>query len=192
MAEFYEGFFSTVWVAWFICWVAFSLNVKATVRREAALPRLLNMALLFCGGALLWSQPVSVPGLMARFLPSSQWQFWAALGALLTLIGLLFTVWARIYLGRNWSGVVTIKANHELVTGGPYGLVRHPIYSGLTLAFIGSALAIGQWRGVLAVALVLIAIVHRILVEERFMRQQFGTAYDAYARSVSALVPGLI
>ncbi|MGB6451742.1 MAG: isoprenylcysteine carboxylmethyltransferase family protein [Steroidobacteraceae bacterium] len=197
LREFYQTFFSVVWLAWVIAWWVFALNVKATVRRQAALPRLLNMALLFCAVGLLfwaqWAQLVPVRGLTERFLPGSEWRFWAALGAALTLIGLLFTVWARVYLGRNWSGTAaTIKADHELVTGGPYGLVRHPIYSGLMLAFVGTALAIGQWRGVLAVALALVAIVHRIIVEERFMREQFGAAYDTYTERVRAIVPGLI
>lgn len=188
---FYRYYFATVWLLWIVTWFVFARNVKATVRREAAVPRLLNVALLLCAGSLLWASNVPIPWLTARFLPVSQRSFWAACGALLTLVGLLFTVWARIYIGRNWSGVVTIKADHELVTGGPYGLVRHPIYSGLTLAFIGSALAVGEWRGVLAVILALSAIAHRIRVEERFMREQFGAAYEAYAQRVRALIPGL-
>lgn len=88
--------------------------------------------------------------------------------------------------------MAAVKADHERVTGGPYRWVRHPIYTGLVLAFIGTAMAIGQWRGVLAVLLALIAIAHRMRVEERFMREQFGSAYGAYARRVRALVPGPI
>jgi protein-S-isoprenylcysteine O-methyltransferase Ste14 len=64
---------------------------------------------------------------------------------------MLFSVWARVHIGRNWSGVVTIKEGHELVDTGPYALVRHPIYTGLLVAFIGSAFARGNWSGVLAV-----------------------------------------
>jgi len=192
LGEFYHAFFLTIWAAWAVTWLVFSHNVKANIRRQAALPRILNVALLFCTFALLWAQQLPAPGLMERFLPGSQWPFWTTLGAGLTLIGLLFTVWARIFLGRNWSGVVTIKADHELVTGGPYGLVRHPIYSGLALAIVGTALAIGEWRGVLAVALAFIAFFQRILVEERFMRQQFGAAYDEYALRVRAFLPGVI
>lgn len=189
--EFYLVFFTTVWCAWLLTWLVLSRNVKDTVRRQATLPRLLNSALLFCAALLLWAIHIPVPALTARFLPASQAQLWAAVGAALTLVGLLFTVWARVYLGRNWSGVVTLKADHELITGGPYALVRHPIYTGLLLAFIGTALAIGEWRGVLSVALALVAIVHRIFVEESFMRQQFGAAYDHYALRVRALVPGV-
>ncbi len=193
LSDFYQLFFPAVWLVWVLTWWVFALNVKATVRSQAPVPRAVNFALLWIAAALLWSPRIAPPRLDERFLPGSQWQLWAALGAALTLLGLLFTLWARIYLGRNWSGSgVTIKADHELITGGPYGLVRHPIYSGLALAFIGTALAVGQWRGVLAVALALIAIVHRIFVEERFMREQFGAAYDAYAQRVRAFVPCLI
>ena len=191
--EFYQRFLPAVWLIWVVAWWIFAINVKVTVRRQALLPNLLNTALWFCAFGLLWAPFVPVRGLMERFLPGAEWQFWAALGAMLTLIGLLFTVWARVYLGRNWSGMgVTLKADHESVTGGPYRLVRHPIHSGLMLALIGTALAIGQWRGVLSVVLLLIAIAHRIFVEERLMREQFGATYDAYAKRVSALVPGLM
>ena len=88
--------------------------------------------------------------------------------------------------------MAAVKVDHELVTGGPYRWVRHPIYSGLLLAFVGTALANGQWRGILAVALVLFAFAQRIVIEERFMRQQFGSAYDAYAQRVRGLIPGVI
>jgi protein-S-isoprenylcysteine O-methyltransferase Ste14 len=192
LGDFYDDFFSIVWLLWMIVWFVFARDVKVTVRRQATLSRLLNMALLVYAAALLWTPRVAVPGLAGRVLPASQWQFWTALGAILTLLGLLFTVWARVYLGRNWSGVAAVKADHELITGGPYRWVRHPIYSGLALAFVGTAMAVGRWRAVLAVALALIAIAQRIVVEERFMRQQFGVAYDRYAERVRALVPGVI
>jgi len=191
--EFSRDFFGTVWLAWAITWWVFARNVKATVRQQAALPRRVNAALLFVAAALFWFPRLPLPVLYDRLLPAAQWPFWASFGAALTLIGLLFTVWARIYLGRNWSGMAaTIKADHELITGGPYALVRHPIYSGLALAFVGSALAIGQWRGVLSVVLALLAIVHRMRVEERLMREQFGAAYDAYAQRVRAFIPGVV
>ncbi|MGH8290925.1 MAG: methyltransferase family protein [Steroidobacteraceae bacterium] len=192
LGHFYDDFFSIVWLLWMIVWFVFARDVKVTIRRQAALSRLLNMALLLYAAALLWTPRVAIPGLSGRVVPASQWQFWTALGAILTLLGLLFTVWARVYLGRNWSGVAALKADHELITGGPYRWVRHPIYSGLALAFVGTAMAVERWRGVVAVALALIAIAQRIVVEERFMRQQFGAVYDRYAEHVRALVPGLI
>ncbi|HEV2272053.1 MAG TPA: isoprenylcysteine carboxylmethyltransferase family protein [Steroidobacteraceae bacterium] len=192
LSDFYEIFFYGIWSLWTIVWLLLARNVKVTARRQDTLPRLLNMALLLCAAVVLAAPHLPVPGLEVRLLPLSQWKLWAALGAALTLLGLAFTVWARIYLGRNWSGVAAVKADHELITGGPYRWVRHPIYSGLALAFVGMAIAGGQWRGVLSIALALIAIVQRIVVEERFMRQQFGAGYDAYAQRVRALIPGLI
>src|SRR6185312_489074 len=193
VTNFYEVFFPTVWLAWMVAWWAFAINVKTTVRRQPLLSRVLNMVLLWGAFGLLFVMaPLPWP-LTEHFLPFSEWQFWAAFGAALTLVGLLFTVWARLYLGRNWSGMfATIKADHELITGGPYALVRHPIYSGLMLAIIGTALALGQWRGVFATVLAFIAIVHRMRVEEGFMREQFGGAYDDYARRVPAFVPRVI
>ena len=192
LSDFYQYYFTVIWVVWLIVWFVWARNVKVTVRKQSTVPRLLNTALLSCAAALLWARQVAVLGLARRVLPASQWRLWAAAGAALTLVGMLFMVWARIHLGRNWSGVASIKADHELITGGPYRWVRHPIYSGLALAFIGTAMAVGQWRAVLAVMLALIAIAHRIIVEERFMREQFGSVYDAYAHRVRALVPGLV
>ncbi len=192
LGAFYQYYFYAIWLLWIIFWLALARNVKVTVRRHAALPRLLNLALLYGAAALLAGPFAPVPWLTGRVLPSSQWKIWCALGAALTLLGMLCALWARICLGRNWSSVAAVKDDHELVTGGPYRWVRHPIYAGLTLGFVGTAVAIGQWRGVLALALSLIAIAQRILVEERFMRQQFGTVYDVYAQRVRALVPGLV
>ena len=192
LSDFYEIFFYGIWMLWSVLWWVFARHVKVTAHRQAAFPRLLNLALLVTAAALLAVPHLPVPALEARLLPGSQSKLWAALGATLTFLGLLFTVWARIHLGRNWSGVAAVKTDHELVTGGPYRWVRHPIYSGLALAFLGMAIAGGEWRGVLAIALALLAIVQRIVVEERFMRQQFGVVYDAYARGARALVPGLI
>lgn len=192
LGDFYQYFFYAIWLLWLVCWLVLARSVKVTVRRQTAVPRLVNLALLYAAAALLAGPFVPVTWLTARLLPNSQWQLWCALGAVLTLFGLLFAIWARMDIGRNWSSVAAVKADHELVTSGPYRWVRHPIYSGLLLAFVGTALAIGQWRGVLAVVLSLIAIAQRILVEERFMREQFGNSYNTYAQRVRALVPGLI
>jgi protein-S-isoprenylcysteine O-methyltransferase Ste14 len=107
----------------------------------------------------------------------------------LTLAGLLVAVWARVHIGRNWSGTITVKEDHDLITSGPYSLVRHPIYTGLLLALSAFALARGEWRGVIAVALAFWAFWRKLRIEERWMREQFGVAYEEYSRRVSALIP---
>ncbi len=127
------------------------------------------------------------PVLNERLFPWAPWEFWTA--ALVTAAGLGFAVWARLHLGRNWSGTVTLKQSHELITTSPYSLVRHPIYTGLLIAFLGSAMARGEWRGVLAVAIAWVALWRKLRLEERWMRDLFGEQYAAYQQRVPALIP---
>jgi protein-S-isoprenylcysteine O-methyltransferase Ste14 len=88
--------------------------------------------------------------------------------------------------------VVQLKQDHELIVRGPYSIVRHPIYTGLLLAFLGSALAIGQWRALLATAIVAISFWRKLRLEERWMRELFGDRYVNYMRRVKALVPWVL
>ena len=97
--------------------------------------------------------------------------------------------WARLWIAGNWSSDVTLKRDHELVTTGPYRWVRHPIYTGVLLALLGSALAVGEWRGLLAVILAGAAFWRKLGIEEAVMRRQFGAAYASYAEHVPALIP---
>jgi protein-S-isoprenylcysteine O-methyltransferase Ste14 len=182
----YRYLFPVMWLSWVAYWWVSARNVKRTVRRESLPSRLSHIGPLILA-ALLFSVPSSVPVLGARFLPWAPWVFGIAAG--LTAAGLLFTVWARAYLGTNWSGTVTIKEGHELITSGPYALVRHPIYTGLLLAFVGSAMAIGEWRAVLAFAVASLALWRKLWLEERWMHERFGEAYQAYCRRVPALMP---
>jgi protein-S-isoprenylcysteine O-methyltransferase Ste14 len=85
-----------------------------------------------------------------------------------------------------------VKEGHELITSGPYALVRHPIYTGLLLAFVGCAMARGEWRGLLAVVLVFVALWRKLRLEEKWMRAHFGAPYETYSRRVAALVPYFI
>jgi len=182
--------FPAMWLSYFAYWWAMSTNVKVTERRESVPSRLARLGAIGCAVALLWLPRVPLPLLNERFLPLGALCFWS--GAAVTAGGLLFSVWARRVLGKNWSQAVTVKEGHELITSGPYALVRHPIYTGLLLAFIGSAVARGEWRGLLAVALVFGTLWHKLRLEEKWMRHQFGESYEAYSRHVAALVPHVI
>jgi len=115
-----------------------------------------------------------------------------ALGALLLVIaGMLFAYWARVHLGRNWSGEVIVKVGHTLITSGPYRWVRHPIYGGMTLALVGTALAIGAPYGFIALALILFGFLVRVRLEEALMRDTFPGEYDRYSRHTARLIPGV-
>jgi protein-S-isoprenylcysteine O-methyltransferase Ste14 len=176
-----------MWFAYIVYWWAMAANVKSDERREQASARLQRLVVMILAVVLLGFPRVPLSVLDRRFLPSSIWWFW--IGAAVTASGLLFSVWGRRYLGRNWSRAVTIKKDHELITGGPYSLVRHPIYTGLLGGLFGCALALGEWRGLVAVGLVFIGLLRKLRLEEQWMRMQFGESYDNYSRQVRALVP---
>ena len=186
----YRYLFPAMWLAWALYWWISSRHVKPTLRHESIGSKLSHILPLLLAAILLSVPHIPISLLGEKFLPSTWWRFPVA--AALTAAGLLIAVWARRYLGTNWSGTVTIKEGHELVTAGPYAIVRHPIYTGLILAFAGTAIAIGEWRVVFGVAFAVIAFWRKLWLEERWMREQFGERYQAYSRRVPALIPFIL
>jgi len=187
MSVAYRFLFPAMWLSWMAYWWLASRGAKATERREPLGSRLLHVLPLLLAFWLLWENRVPGAFLNERLFPWAPWAFWLA--ALVTAAGILFTVWARVHLGGNWSGIVTLKHDHELIVSGPYAIVRHPIYTGLLIAFIGSAAGRGEWRGVLAVLIAWWALWRKLRLEERWMAERFGEQYEAYRRRVPALVP---
>jgi len=183
--------FATMWGGWALYWWVASANVKTSVRRESVASRLSHVVPIGFAIALLLGWPaLQHAGVAARSTLRADWVFWVA--ALLTAGGLLFAVCARVHLGRNWSATVTIKDRHELIADGPSRFVRHPIYTGLLVAILGTALARGDWRGMLALAIAALALWRKLTIEERWLGQQFGDAYAAYRGRVAALVPFIL
>lgn len=124
-----------------------------------------------------------------RFEPVSFWI--EGFGIALVITGVALSIRARYLLGKNWSMSVELKQGHELIQSGPYRVVRHPIYTGLLIAFIGTAIAIGEWRAIISIAVMAVMIVYKIRVEDRWLHEQFGSVYTEYAARTRALVPGL-
>lgn len=147
------------------------------------------MVLLFPGFWLIFARNLRIRFLNWQALPRAPWL--TTTGVSLTLAGLIFAVLARTYLGTNWSGTVTLKAGHELVRAGPYRWVRHPIYSGLLLATLGTAIERDETRGIVAMALIYAGFLIKIRAEEQFMRNAFGVQYDQYKDTTGALFPHL-
>lgn len=175
------------WLAVLIVWVLASVASKPTVRTQSSGSRLLHIVLGIGGFVLVFDFRLKWGPLDARVLPATQ--ALGYVGLALTIAGLLFAIWARFYLGTNWSASVTVKEGHELIRGGPYSIVRHPIYSGLLFALLGTAIAVVRIRCFIGLVLVAIAFKLKSLLEEDFMQQQFGAQYTSYKREVKALVP---
>lgn len=176
-----------LWMAFAAVWMAASLTVKRNARVQPSLSLMIHSGLIIAAFLFLFWPRLSAGPLAWRFVPHSE--VLAATGFALTFAGLGLALWARFFLGRNWSGVAAIKQGHQLVRRGPYAVVRHPIYTGLTFAMLGSALALGELRGLLGVALGLAHWWTKSQIEERFLLDQFGAEYAQYRRQVKALIP---
>jgi protein-S-isoprenylcysteine O-methyltransferase Ste14 len=191
VASFYQYAIALMWALWALYWSISAANVKPTAQREPASARAIHLLLMIICFALLAAPPrIAHTGLFGRFIPADGTVH--GLGILIVVSGLLLAVWARIHLGTNWSGRVSVKENHELIQSGPYRRIRHPIYTGLLLAMLGTALAIGQWRGLIAVALMGITYWRKLQLEEAVMLRTFGEVYVRYAEHTAALIPYVI
>jgi protein-S-isoprenylcysteine O-methyltransferase Ste14 len=183
-------YIDSAWIAAGIVWLAGAVRTKRTAQAQTSGSRLLHLSVGAAALVLLFNSHAGIGPLASRFVPDSA--AIAYTGLALTVAGIGFAIWARAFLGRNWSAKVTIKQDHQLMLSGPYAVVRHPIYSGFLLALLGSALALGEVRGLLAVALAFVTWWFKSRLEENFMQQRFGGEYAAYKRRVKALIPFVI
>ncbi|HMK86997.1 MAG TPA: isoprenylcysteine carboxylmethyltransferase family protein [Steroidobacteraceae bacterium] len=175
-----------LWIIWLVYWVVSAQSTKRSRERESVRSRAGFLSAM--GLVVLLLAVHRWPGVLGMRVVGGDWIRYACALALV-LVGLAFSMWARSVLGENWSGTVTIKVDHELIRRGPYRRIRHPIYTGILLALLGSALATGQLRGLLAVVIACIAFRLKSHVEEAWMERQFGEQYAAYRRSSWAFLP---
>ena len=190
MQWFYDWLIPACWLVWLVWWQIAAGSTKTTQRIESIASRVFRTVLFLGGVALLFWTSAPLPWLYRHLVTPSLWTFW--LGTAITLAGLLFAVWARLILGANWSRSVTIKQDHELITRGPYKLIRHPIYTGMLIGFLGTALAITELRALVAFVLIFLSLWYKLRLEEKWMSAQFGQTYADYARHTAALIPWLI
>lgn len=176
-----------LWLAWLLYWLVAARGGKPVARSESVVSRLVYTVPILAGAVLLihpdW------PGIDGLVLPRGPWLGWGAL--VLVAVGLALTVWARRHLAGNWSGIVTLKEGHELIRSGPYRWLRHPIYSGLILALIGTALVIDRWAALIGLALLTGGFLRKLVLEERLLEGAFGAAYRQYRTETWRLAPWL-
>ena len=178
-----------LWLILLVIWLAAWGQSKRTRERQPVGSSLIHFIPFTLAFPMMFHPWTHVPWLQRRLLPSSQ--LLDVLSIALTALGVWVAVWARLSLGKNWSGAVTVKVEHQLVRRGPYAWVRHPIYTGLLLAMVGMALARNQLCGVFAVALLWLGAWLKSRDEERLMLKTFGADYEDYRRSTGALFPQL-
>jgi protein-S-isoprenylcysteine O-methyltransferase Ste14 len=183
----YSALIPSLWGLWLLYWIIAANSAKPTQRAENIRSRLTHIVPLTIGG-LLMGLPHTLHGLLdACLVPPAPVWLWCSTA--LVAVGLGFSVIARTRLGGNWSSVVTLKADHELIRSGPYRYVRHPIYSGLLLALLGTSFMLGTERALLGMALMTAAIIRKSIIEEHFLSAQFGESYVRYRAEVPALIP---
>lgn len=128
--------------------------------------------------------------LREQFVPHNVSVF--TLGLALAVAGAVLCIYSRVLLGRNWSATVQLKQDHELIEAGPYRVIRHPIYTGFLLLFLGSAIVTGDWRGLVAVAVVFVSFWRKLRLEEEWLTRHFGPVYESYCRRTKALIPSVL
>ncbi len=181
---------SDCWILFAVIWLIAAFWTKRSVYQESRWQRLGYMIPILIGGYLVFKgQRLSDP-LAFRIIPHVDALAWT--GIALCIVGLAFCIWARFTLGQNWSGSVTLKGGHELITRGPYALVRHPIYTGLLTMFVATVLVLGHVAGIIAMPLVFVSIWITLRHEEKLMLQKFPDQYAAYQRRVKRLIPFIL
>ena len=180
-----------LWAAWFLGWLLASVWTAKTLAKGSLGDRLLYGVFMSAGSLLLIFRPWALgPQLLHPLWLTPAWLGWT--GVALACLGFGVTWWARVHLGRLWSSAVTLKAGHAVIRTGPYAFTRHPIYSGLLLALVSTAVVRGTAAAALGLALTIIGIVLKLRLEERLLTAHLGDAYRDYKEQVSALLPGIL
>jgi protein-S-isoprenylcysteine O-methyltransferase Ste14 len=171
------------WVAFWVYWLAASTGVKAGQTRWT------RFAGIRVGVILVILLLLRVRAFKGHVVTNNLWL--QGIGLAVFLMGLALAIWARVHLGRNWGTPMSQKVDPELVTAGPYGSIRHPIYSGIILAMIGTTIAVSLYW-LVAVVVIGAYFLYSAIVEERSMARLFPDSYPQYKRSTKMLIPFIL
>lgn len=176
-----------LWIVFAAYWLISALKRKKTKQRESIVDRLVYISPLVIAFFLLYNPRANFSWLGTYFVPHTLAVQWA--GVSIMAAGVAIAIWARMHLGTNWSGVVTLKEGHELIRTGPYRNIRHPIYTGILMAFLGNVIVNGQVRGLIALAIIWASFFIKARREEAFLTQEFGSKFDEHTRHTGMFLP---
>jgi protein-S-isoprenylcysteine O-methyltransferase Ste14 len=176
-----------LWVGWAAYWIVAARHTMTNRRTESLLTGASYRVLLALGVILLASSGYHLSSANVFLWPQSA--ITLAIGLCLTMCGLSIAVWARRHLGKYWSGRITLKVDHRVIQSGPYAFVRHPIYSGILLALLGTVISIGTVQSCIGLAIIFISFVRKLTLEEQWLCAHLGAEYEHYRRRVKALIP---
>lgn len=177
------------WITFCVYWIISALKVKAITEKQSRLSALAHRFPVGLGWWLL-AYPALPPPMNFVVIPRTELSQLA--GVAICIYGLAFTVWARRTLAGNWSSDVTFKQGHELICTGPYRFVRHPIYTGLLIMSLGSAIEIGRLHCWMSLPITAVGFWIKLSQEERLLLRHFPDEYPAYQKQVKALVPFIL
>jgi protein-S-isoprenylcysteine O-methyltransferase Ste14 len=175
------------WIVFLVYWIVSAIRTRDTVQTESFASRYAILLVETAGFVLLFRHSAGIGFLGNRFMHRTLAS--AIVGSILTWMGIGLAIWARYHLAEYWSARITIKEDHQLIRTGPYARLRHPIYSGIILAAIGSAVVIDQWRCVLGVCLVLTGYCIKARKEEAMLTEQFGESFREHQKHAGFLIP---
>ena len=175
------------WGIWALWWLAMAFMSKSTKRRESPIQRIEHLVPAILGFMLIFREGFGGAWLAKPIVGVGAWGNLVCV--VVTVLGLLFAVWARMALGSNWSGTVTIKTNHQLIRKGPYRSIRHPIYTGMLGALLATAVTQGSLSGAIGFALVFLALYRKARREESFLSQEFGDGFVEHRAHTGMFLP---
>ena len=176
------------WVVFFVFWFVSAFSVKRAKLKQPLIHRLLYLVIALVAVLTLKGSVLAIPWNRAVLPRTIGMSIFAAS---LVLLGLVIAIWARVTLGGNWSARVTLKENHELIQRGPYRIVRHPIYSGLLVMILGTAILAGQASGFFALFICFLGFWIKSRQEEKLLTRHLP-GYEEYKAHTKALIPFLL
>jgi protein-S-isoprenylcysteine O-methyltransferase Ste14 len=175
------------WLIFVAYWLVAGFRVNKMERREPAGSLASRILVMVPAYWLLFSDDPNLGFLNGRFIPDKEWTF--ALGTALTWLGVAWAIWARYHIAQFWSATVALRRGHQLIRTGPYAHIRHPIYTGILTAVLGTALVAGRYRALVAFVAMLAGFIWKSRQEEKLLASQFGPAFEEHRRHTGFFLP---